>query len=135
MANQKVIETDILIIGGGVAGLATAIHLADLHAVSRASEGAASVPPKILVLEKGSSVGSHSLSGAVVDSTSLRQLLPGMPEQDFPFESPVTQDRFYFLLPKLALRAPYTPPFMGNRGNYVVALGKLTRWLAEIAEK
>ncbi len=135
MAKTEVIETDILIVGGGVAGLSTAIHLADLLAVPGPQGGDPALPLKILVLEKGSSVGSHSLSGAVVDPSTLIELLPGVPEKDFPFESPVLQDEFYFFLPKLALRAPHTPPFMGNRGNYVVALGKMTRWLAEIAEK
>ncbi len=128
MPKSGSIETDILIVGGGVAGLATAIHLADLTA------GVAQ-KPSILVLEKGSSIGSHTLSGAVIDPSTLRALLPEVDPKEFPFESPVTGEAFYFLLPKLALRAPYTPPFMGNHGNYVVALGKLTRWLSEIAEK
>jgi len=128
MPKSGSIETDILIVGGGVAGLATAIHLADLTA------GAAQ-KPSILVLEKGSSIGSHTLSGAVIDPSTLKALFPEVDPKEFPFESPVTGEAFYFLLPKFALRAPYTPPFMGNHGNYVVALGKLTRWLSEIAEK
>ncbi len=122
------ISTDVLVIGGGVAGLATAIRLADLSAVSGQKID-------ILVLEKGASIGSHTLSGAVINPSALKTLLPDIAEKDFPFESPVKKDEFYFLTSKYAFRAPYTPPFMGNRGNYVISLGKLTRWLAEIAEK
>ncbi|MFH0985603.1 MAG: electron transfer flavoprotein-ubiquinone oxidoreductase [Candidatus Omnitrophota bacterium] len=128
MSKSEFIDTDILIVGGGVAGLATAIHLADLTAASEKK-------PNILVLEKGSSIGSHTLSGAVIDPSTLKELLPGIDPKDFPFESPVTKEGFYFLTAKLALKAPYTPPFMGNHGNSVVSLGKMTRWLAEVAEK
>jgi len=128
MLKSEVIETDILIVGGGVAGLAAAIHLADLTAASEKKPG-------ILVLEKGSSIGSHTLSGAVIDPSTLKELLPGVDPKEFPFESPVKKEGVYFLTPKLALKAPFTPPFMGNHGNFVVSLGKMTRWLAEIAEK
>lgn len=135
MSKSEVIETDILIVGGGVAGLATAIHLADLAAASASKEEDAKLPWNILVLEKGSSIGSHTLSGAVIDSSTLKELLPGIDPKDFPFESPVKKEGVYFLTPKLALKAPFTPPFMGNHGNFVVSLGKMTRWLTEIAEK
>ncbi len=128
MLKSEVVEADILIVGGGVAGLATAIHLADLTANSDKK-------PSILVLEKGSSIGSHTLSGAVIDPSALKELLPGVDPKDFPFESPVKKEGVYFLTPKLALKAPFTPPFMGNHGNFVASLGKVTRWLAEIAEK
>ncbi len=128
MQKSGVIETDILIVGGGVAGLATAIHLADLAAH-------ADKKPEILVLEKGSAIGSHTLSGAVIDASTLKDLLPGVDPKDFPFESPVTQEGVYFLTPTAAVKAPFAPPFMGNHGNFVVSLGKMTRWLAEIAEK
>ena len=128
MPKSGVVETDILIVGGGVAGLATAIHLADLTAGFEKK-------PAILVLEKGSSIGSHTLSGAVIDPSTLKELLPGVDPKDFPFESPVKKEGVYFLTPKLALKAPFAPPFMGNHGNFVVSLGKMTRWLAEIAEK
>ena len=135
MPKSEVVETDILIVGGGVAGLATAIHLADLAAASAPKEEGAKLPWNILVLEKGSSIGSHTLSGAVIDPSTLKELLPGVDPKDFPFESPVKKEGVYFLTPKLALKAPFTPPFMGNHGNFVVSLGKMTRWLAEIAEK
>ncbi len=128
MSKSEVVETDILIVGGGVAGLAAAIHLADLTAGSDKKPG-------ILVLEKGSSIGSHTLSGAVIDPSTLKTLLPQVDPKDFPFESPVKKEGVYFLTSRHALKAPFAPPFMGNHGNYVVSLGKMTRWLSEIAEK
>ena len=135
MSKSEAVHTDILIVGGGVAGLATAIHFADLMAASASKDEGAAHSCNILLLEKGSSIGSHTLSGAVVDPSTLKALLPGVDPKDFPFESPVTKDDVYFLTPTGALRAPFTPPYMGNHGNSVVSLGKLTRWLAEIAEK
>lgn len=130
MVQQNGVKTDVLVVGGGVAGLSFAIRLADLVAQQGAT------PVSILLLEKGSSLGSHSLSGAVVNPSTLKKLLPDVAEKDFPFESPVTQDEFYHLLtPKIAVRVPFTPPFMGNRGNSVASIGKLTRFLGEIAEK
>ena len=128
MSKSGIVETDILIVGGGVAGLATGIHLADLTA-------GAEKKPSILVLEKGSSIGSHTLSGAVIDPSTLKELLPEVDPKDFPFESPVKKEGVYFLTAQFAFKAPFTPPFMGNHGNSVVSLGKMTRWLSEIAEK
>jgi electron-transferring-flavoprotein dehydrogenase len=135
MSKSEVVETDVLIVGGGVAGLATAIHLADLAAASAPQGEGAKLAWNILVLEKGSSIGSHTLSGAVIDPSTLKELLPEVDPKDFPFESPVKKEGVYFLTRELALKAPFTPPFMGNHGNFVVSLGKMTRWLAEIAEK
>ena len=80
MPKSGVVETDILIVGGGVAGLATAIRLADLTPDFEKKPG-------ILVLEKGSSIGSHTLSGAVIDPSTLKELLPGVDPKDFPFDS------------------------------------------------
>lgn len=135
MLKSEIVETDILIVGGGVAGLAAAIHLADLSAALAPKEEGSKLPWNILVLEKGSSIGSHTLSGAVIDPSTLKELLPNIDPKDFPFESPVKKEGVYFLTPKHAFQAPFTPPFMGNHGNFVVSLGKVTRWLAEIAEK
>ncbi|HNX69284.1 MAG TPA: electron transfer flavoprotein-ubiquinone oxidoreductase [Candidatus Omnitrophota bacterium] len=128
MAKNEAVETDILVVGGGVAGLAFAIRLADLAATEGQS-------PKILLLEKGSSLGSHNLSGAVVDPSTLKALLPDIPEKDLPFESPVTKDEFYRLTAKGAIKMPFTPPFMANKGNFVTSLGRLVRFLGEVAEK
>lgn len=130
MTGKNTVKTDVLIVGGGVAGLSFAIHLADLAA----KQG--SKPLDILVLDKGASLGSHTLSGAVINPSTLKELLPDVAEKDLPFGSPVTEDFFYHLLTsKLALKMPFTPPFMGNHGNYVCSAGKLVRYLGEIAEK
>ncbi|HOW58233.1 MAG TPA: electron transfer flavoprotein-ubiquinone oxidoreductase [Candidatus Omnitrophota bacterium] len=134
MTKSGFIETDILVIGGGVAGLSFAIHIADL--VEKHNQGLSNkLPLNVLLLEKGASLGSHSLSGAVVNPSTIKELLPEIAEKDLPFDSPVTKDEFYHLLPQHAIRMPFTPPFMGNRGNFVASIGKITRFLGEIAEK
>jgi len=125
---REVIDVDVLIVGGGPAGLAAGIHLADLARD-------AGTPLAILLIEKGSTIGAHILSGAVVNPSALRELLPDVPEKDIPFESPVTGERVVFLTGRSAYGLPFHPPYMGNGGNCVASLGKLTRWLAEIAER
>jgi len=134
---REVVETDILIIGGGPAGLATAIHLADLireHNLRDPSQGVP-LPFKVLLLEKGGAIGNHTLSGAVINPSTLRELLPGISENDMPFDSPVTRDEVCFLTKNRAWKIPFHPPYMDNRGNYVASLGRVVRWLSEIAEK
>ncbi|MBN1687574.1 MAG: electron transfer flavoprotein-ubiquinone oxidoreductase [Candidatus Omnitrophica bacterium] len=137
---RDVVHTDVLIIGGGSAGLATSIHLADLirdynQKIDQGQTPGTKLSGDILLLEKGSSIGSHSLSGAVVNPKTFRKLFPEIEEKDFPFESPVTGGGVYYLTKKYSLEAPFHPPFMGNHGNFVACLGKVNRWLADIAEK
>ncbi|MGE5153024.1 MAG: hypothetical protein ACM3ST_03320 [Bdellovibrio bacteriovorus] len=122
---RDVIHVDVQIVGGGPAGLAAGIHRTDR-------------PPgtlrDILLIEKGSAIGAHSLSGAVVNPPSLRELLPDVPDTALPFESSVSVDRMVFLSAQSAFDLPFHPPYMGSRGCFVASLGHLTRWLAEIAE-
>ncbi len=138
--NNRVVETDILIIGGGPAGLAVAIHFADLikqhnQAVEAGTESGAKLPAKIVLLEKGNAIGNHILSGAVVNPSSLRELLPDILEKDFPFETPVLKNDINFFTKNKAFALPFHPPQMCNKGNYIAILAKVVRWLAEIATK
>ncbi len=134
--HMPVVETDVLVVGGGPAGLAFAIHYADM--ARRHNEDASQtvkIPDRVMVLEKASAAGNHTLSGAVINPSALRELLPDLDAKDFPFETAVVRDDTMIFTKDGAFELPFSPPYMSNKGNYVVMLGKLVRWLAEIAEK
>ena len=128
------IDVGVLIVGAGPAGLACAIRLGQLLAdAPEIRERLGEVP--VAVLEKGKTVGSHLLSGAVVNPRALRRLFKGRARiEDMPFSGPVEHESVYVLTPKRALRIP-TPPTMKNEGNYIASLSRLGRWLAEQAEE
>jgi electron-transferring-flavoprotein dehydrogenase len=119
-------DYDVVIVGAGPAGLATAIRLRQLAA-------AAGRALSVCVLEKGSEVGAHILSGAVFETRALDELLPDWRALGAPLVTPAREDRFLFLTAKRAIRLP-TPPQMNNHGNYIVSLGNLCRWLGQQAE-
>src|ERR687885_2429902 len=132
---------DVVFVGAGPANLSGALHLARLvreHNEAVASgkrEGKSLGEIEIGVIEKGASVGAHILSGAVMDPRALRELIPDFEAQGAPLESPVKEDYFLYLTPKLALRSPITPPPLKNHGYYIVSLNRLTAWLGEKCEE
>jgi electron-transferring-flavoprotein dehydrogenase len=123
-------DYDVVIVGAGPAGLAAAIRLKQL-----AAETGGEI--SVTVLEKGSEVGAHILSGAVIDPIGLDRLIPDWKGEGAPLTVPVSEDRFYYLTSSGRLRLPNfaMPPFLGNHGCYVVSLGNVTRWLAAKAEE
>jgi len=130
--DAEAVPMDVLFVGGGPAGLAGAIELANL--VRRDNEAGGSLGEvQIGVLEKAGALGEHSLSGAVVNPVSIRELFPDLKDSEFPFRGPVSGERVYLLSGKRALRLP-TPPTMRNHGYYVASLCEMVRWLGEKAE-
>ncbi|SNS73645.1 electron-transferring-flavoprotein dehydrogenase [Sphingomonas laterariae] len=129
MTTRESMTYDVVIVGAGPAGLAAAIRLKQLAA--QAGRELA-----VCVLEKGSEVGAHILSGAVVDPKALDELIPNWRELDSPMTVPVVQNHHWILTEKKQFAMPHLlmPPFMNNKGTYTVSLGNLCRWLASQAE-
>ncbi len=122
LPEREAMEFDVVIVGGGPSGLSAAIRLKQLLPDS-----------SVCLVEKGSEVGAHILSGAVLEPRSLNELLPDWKEQGAPLDTPAGEDRFLFLTETSFTRLP-TPPQMNNHGNYIVSLGNVCRWLGQQAE-
>jgi electron-transferring-flavoprotein dehydrogenase len=130
LPEREAMEFDVVIVGAGPAGLSAAIRL-----MQQAQETGQEL--SVVVLEKGSEVGAHILSGAVIDPIGLDKLIPDWKEKGAPVNQPVLEDRFLYLGPAGEARLPnfLMPPLMNNHGNYIVSLGDVVRWLGAQAEE
>jgi len=138
MTERDVMPFDVVVVGGGCAGLATAIHLANLieaHNGKAADEN--KVTAEICLIEKAAEIGAHSISGAVMDPKGLDALLPGWRtmEPKAPIEAEVHDDYAIWLTAKGGTKFPITPPPLKNHGNFVISLNKMVKWLGAIAEQ
>jgi len=128
MGSNDTVSTDVLIIGGGPSGLATAIHLADTLKQKGESR-------RILLIEKGSSIGAHILSGAVIKPAVFKELLPEVELSEIPFNAKVTKDSTILLSENGHITLPFHIPYMNNMGNYTASLGQICKYLAVKAEE
>jgi len=121
-------EADVVIVGAGPSGLSTAIRLKQLAAEKQ-------MDIRVCVLEKSAEIGGHILSGAVIEPTALNELIPDWKEKGAPLNTPVTKDVFSLFTEKSSITVPIPPGIpLHNKGNYIVRLGHLVRWLGEQAE-
>lgn len=140
MIEREKIEMDVVFVGAGPANLAAALHLKravrdhDEFIEKGIKSGEKIGDLEIAIVEKGSFVGAHILSGAVMDPRAIRELMPDFLEEGCPIDTVVTEDGFWYLTEKKAFNAPIVPPPLKNRGKYIVSLSKVCEWLAEKCE-
>ena len=137
---RDVMEVDVLFVGGGIASLSGALHLANLikkhnETVEEGGEGEKLDEIMIAVLEKGAYVGSHAISGAVMDPVALKELVPDFMEKGAPLEGEVKKESVCFLTRRFRLTSPITPPPLNNHGNYVISLSRLNEWMGQMVEE
>ena len=126
---REVLEVDILIVGGGPAGMSAALRLAQMQ---KAKGGE---PLSIAVLEKAREAGAHMMSGAVLVPSTLKGLIPNVKEKGAPLAAEVSDEHMYFLTAAAKLPLPFIPPPFQNHGNYVISLNKFVTWLGEQVEE
>lgn len=125
---RETLEVDVLIVGGGPAGMSAALRMAQLQK-ERGGE-----PLAIAVLEKAREAGAHMLSGAVLDPSTLKDLVPDFKEKGAPLASEVHHDAVYFLTRTGKVRFPFTPPPLQNHGNYIISLNRFVKWMGGLVE-
>ena len=126
--NRETLDVDILIVGAGPAGLSAAVRLGQLQ------QGKGGEPLSIAVIEKAPDAGRHQLSGALLDPSTLQDLIPDFESKGAPLGTPVDNDNIYFLTEHSKFRLPITPPPFRNHGNYIISLSHFTKWLASQVE-
>jgi electron-transferring-flavoprotein dehydrogenase len=124
---REALEFDVLFVGGGPANLAGAIHLMNM-----AQQAGKEI--EVCLIEKAESIGSHSLSGAIMDPVALKEIMPDYLDKGCPIETAECRDEFYYLTPTGKLKVPYTPGYMHNDGCHIISLSKYCAWLGEQAE-
>ncbi len=141
MTEREQLEMDIVFVGAGPANLAAAYHLKKLIIEHDAQVEAGKKGGRLLgeieigIIEKGSRVGAHILSGAVMDPRAIRELMPDFLEQGFPVDAAVTGDAAWYLTKNRKVKAPITPPPLKNKGKYIISLSKVCEWMAEKCEE
>ncbi|MBI5183345.1 MAG: NAD(P)/FAD-dependent oxidoreductase, partial [Nitrospinae bacterium] len=135
---RESIEFDVLFIGGGPASLSGALHLSNLIKRGKGERGKNGKNGlgeiRIGIIEKGAEIGSHALSGAIMDPCGLRELIPDFESKGFPFEKIVTEEEIYLLTKNRGFRSPIIPSPLKNHGNYIISLYKFVRWLGRLVE-
>src|SRR5215831_14556852 len=128
-------EADVVIVGGGPAGMACALRLSQLIDEHNGKDpGNQLSKENVYVLEKAREVGQHCLSGALLDPRSMRELLPGF-EKEAPIDAEVSKEAVYFLTEKSKFKSPITPPFLRDHGNYVISLNRFVKWMGSKVEE
>jgi len=137
---REIMEVDVLFVGGGIASLSGAFHLSNLikeHNNKVEQEGKGERLDEIIIalLEKGTDIGSHSISGAIMDPVALKELIPDFLEKGAPLEGEIKKEEVSLLTKKGRIKSPITPPPLNNHGNYIVSLSKVTNWLGNLVEE
>ena len=140
MEEREIMEVDVLFVGGGIACLSGALHLSNLiqkhnETVDQEGRGKKLEEVMIAVLEKGAYVGAHGISGAVMDPSALKELVPDFMERGAPLEGEVKKESVYLFTKRGKIKSPMTPPPLNNHGNYVVSLARLNEWLGKLVEE
>ncbi len=137
---REVMEFDVLFIGGGVGSLSGAYHLAKLiqshnEKVQKEGNGKPLDEVTIAIIEKGAYIGAHSISGAIMDPSPLKELIPDFIDKGAPLEGEVREEKVSFLTQNSVLNAPFIPPPLNNHGNYVISLASFVAWMGEQVEE